>query len=66
VVYYYNKEDFQPSAIRGLKLGMTNADADWHGNLAGDLMWTIEPIVILSSSMIMDWIKPKIAKVKTD
>lgn len=66
VVYYYDKEDFQPSAVRGLKLGMTNADADWHGNFAGDLMWTIEPIVVLSSPTIMDWMKPMTAKIKTD
>jgi hypothetical protein len=66
VVFYYDKEDFQPTYVRELKLGMTNADADWHGNFAGDLMWTIEPIVILASPMLMGWMKPKIIKVKTD
>jgi hypothetical protein len=66
VVFYYDKEDFQPTYVRELKFRMTNADADWHGNFAGDLMWTIEPIVILGSPMLMGWTKSKIAKVKTD
>lgn len=66
VVFYYDNEDFQPTYVRELKLGMTNADADWHGNFAGDLMWTIEPIVILGSPILMGWMKRKITKVKTD
>ena len=32
---------------RMLKFGMTHADSDWWGNLAGDLAWTIEPALIL-------------------
>lgn len=32
-----------------LKLGMSNAVADWRGNFIGDLMWTIEPAIILTT-----------------
>lgn len=42
LVYYKNAEDHeQPIYVRGLKLGLSNNDADWTGNFAGDLMWTI-------------------------
>ena len=38
----------QPAAIRQLKLGYSNDEADWGGNFAGDFMWTVEPIFIIS------------------
>ena len=41
LVYYRESEDDEPLYVRTLKLGMANADADWTGNFAGDLMWTI-------------------------
>ena len=69
IVYYYDKEEFQPYHVGYMKFWMNNDDADWYGNFAGDLMWTIEPIVILTSPSIMNWMKPKIAKTakaKTD
>ncbi len=53
VVYYFDQEEEkQPDFVRQLKLGYSNADADWGGNFAGDLMWTIEPAVILASPII--------------
>jgi hypothetical protein len=45
LVYYKDKEDNQSLYVRSLKLGMTNADADWNGNFAGDLMWTLGKLV---------------------
>jgi len=66
VVYYYDSDDFQPTHVRRMKFGYTNEDADWYGNFAGDLMWTIEPIIILGSPMLLNWLKPKPLKVKTD
>ena len=48
-----------------------NEDADWHGNFFGDVMWTVEPIVILSSPMLATYIRTqsklttKIGKKKT-
>lgn len=56
VIVYYFEEDVgtykQPDFVRTLKFGYSNADADWGGNFAGDLMWTLEPIVILASPLI--------------
>lgn len=66
VVYYSQAEEVQSYTVRGLKLGMTNAAADWHGNFAGDLMWTIEPMIILGSPALLTWMKPKPQKVKTE
>jgi len=53
IVYYFDKEDEQPSFVASLKLGSTNEVADWTGNFAGDLMWTLEPTVILLSPLII-------------
>lgn len=41
LVYYAEAEDDQSVYVRALKFGMTNNAADWTGNFAGDLMWTI-------------------------
>lgn len=65
LVYYFNNEEEQPTYVRKLLLGMNNSDADWHGNFAGDLMWTIEPAIILSSPIMLGALKPK-KKVKAD
>uniref|UniRef100_A0A7S3VCM1 Uncharacterized protein n=1 Tax=Chaetoceros debilis TaxID=122233 RepID=A0A7S3VCM1_9STRA len=48
VVYYFDADENQPAAVRQLKLGYSNDDADWGGNFAGDFMWTVEPIFITS------------------
>eukprot|EP00536_Pseudo-nitzschia_multiseries_P012209 jgi/Psemu1/290146/fgenesh1_pg.452_\ len=49
VGFYYPDDDFQPNWIKSMKFGYDNNFADWSGNFAGDLMWTIEPMVILAS-----------------
>jgi len=49
LAFYYPDDTAQPSWIQQMKFGYTNNDADWGGNFAGDLMWTIEPTVILLS-----------------
>lgn len=59
IVYYWDDEVSQPVWIKRLLLNMTNSDADWHGNFAGDLMWTIEPAVILTSPLFINVMRPK-------
>lgn len=67
IAYYYEDEDLQPYHIKSLKFFYTNDDADWTGNFAGDLMWTIEPMVILGSPLLIQLAKPaKAKKVKSD
>jgi len=67
LMYYKDAEDHeQPVYVRTLKMGLSNADADWTGNFAGDLMWTIEPLIILGSPSLLAWLKPKTLKVKVD
>mmetsp|Transcript_15529 Transcript_15529/g.22625 ORF Transcript_15529/g.22625 Transcript_15529/m.22625 type:complete len:395 (-) Transcript_15529:39-1223(-) len=67
VVYYFDADENQPAAVRQLKLGYSNDDADWGGNFAGDFMWTVEPIVILLSPFIISRLtKSKGDKVKKD
>jgi hypothetical protein len=54
LVYYRNEmEDDEPLYVRTLKLGMGNADADWTGNFAGDMMWTIGEILCVLAFMPM-------------
>mmetsp|Transcript_18397 Transcript_18397/g.27945 ORF Transcript_18397/g.27945 Transcript_18397/m.27945 type:complete len:121 (+) Transcript_18397:881-1243(+) len=67
VLYYSGANEDQPAAIRQLKLGYSNDEADWGGNFAGDFMWTVEPIVILLSPFIISRLtKSKGDKVKKD
>jgi hypothetical protein len=66
VAFYYEDDNVQPSHIRSLKFGYANTDADWTGNFAGDVMWTIEPLVILGSPFLVAWVKPQKKKVKAD
>jgi hypothetical protein len=54
--YYTTDEDDKRYYIRQLKLGMSHVDADWHGNFAGDFMWTIEPLIILGSPRIIRYL----------
>jgi len=53
LVYYFQNEETQPSFIRAALLHLPNADADWLGNAVGDFMWTVEPIVILGSPLVV-------------
>jgi len=69
IVYYYDQEgEKQPDFVRNLKLGYSNADADWGGNFAGDMMWTLEPIAILVFPLIFKRIvqSSSVGKTKTD
>jgi hypothetical protein len=66
LTYYFDDDSLLETYTGSLRLGMNNADADWSGNFAGDLMWTIEPVVILANPMLIGWLKPKTAKVKTE
>jgi hypothetical protein len=53
LVYYFQDENNQPNFIRAALLWLPNAYADWLGNAVGDFMWTIEPLVILSSPLLV-------------
>jgi hypothetical protein len=66
VVFYFEDDAVQAYHVRSIKFGYDNELADWHGNFAGDLMWTIEPIVILSSPFLVAFMKPPKKKVKAD
>lgn len=67
IAFYYDDEESQPSHVRSLKFGYNNSDADWTGNFVGDMMWTVEPIVILTSPFLLAMAKPqKKNKVKSD
>jgi hypothetical protein len=63
LAYYFDDEKANPSYMRHLLFGFGPADADWHGNFAGDVMWTVEPLIILGSPLLLR--KPK-KKVKAD
>ena len=47
ICFYYPDDTAQPTWMQHMKFNVTNNDADWTGNFVGDLMWTIEPIIIL-------------------
>ena len=53
VAFYFPDGEAQPNAIRRLKFGYSSDYADWAGNFGGDLMWTIEPIVIFTSPFLI-------------
>ncbi|KAL7570227.1 hypothetical protein ACA910_020652 [Epithemia clementina (nom. ined.)] len=53
VIYYYSNMETQPFLIRSiLCFGMDNAVADWYANFWGDVMWTIEPVIALSTTAV--------------
>jgi hypothetical protein len=67
VVYYWEDELKQPGWVQqGLLMGMNSTHADWHGNFAGDLMWTIEPVIIMGSPILFSLMKPKPSKIKAE
>ena len=66
LVFYYEDESTQPGYIRTMLLQMPNSDADWLGNAVGDFMWTVEPLIILGSPMIVNSMSYKKGKEKHD
>lgn len=66
IVFYFDDEDNKPHTVRYVLMHMGNEVADWHGNFVGDLMWTIEPVIILSSPVLFSYMKPKAKKIKSD
>eukprot|EP01041_Mallomonas_annulata_P006100 gene6100-12353_t len=48
-----NLDISQPIWYQIMKFGHSNAITDWWGNLIGDICWTIEPAVILSTSWLI-------------
>ena len=61
ITFYYPDDEFQPFWVTQMKFGYDNNFADWSGNFAGDLMWTIEPMVILASPFYLSYGAKKIA-----
>lgn len=62
IVYQYSaiKQEDHPWIVPYLVFHMPHHLADWRGNFAGDLMWTIEPVFILASpSLFQYFLKPK-------
>lgn len=47
-------------------LGLSHNEADWWGNFAGDLAWTIEPVLVLLTAAITYFTSSKIDKIKND
>lgn len=55
--FHYPDEMKQPMWLRTAMGNYSNADADWYGNFAGDFMWTIEPVIILTSPMFLNRVR---------
>lgn len=69
--FYFTDADKEPEYWRSMKLNMRNADAEWLGNFAGDLMWTIEPFTLLVAPyLLLSMAPPEVIleskKVKSD
>lgn len=60
LAYYYSDDDTKiankPYWIQQLFFNMNSKNADYYGNLAGDCMWTIEPIIALLSPIYITYI----------
>lgn len=57
ITYYWPDELKQPDWLRISMFHLSNEDADWHGNFAGDLMWTLEPLIVLTSPLFLNAVK---------
>lgn len=66
LVFYFDNEEKQNTIVRFLKINYSNNEADWAGNFAGDLMWTIEPIIVLLSPTLINQIKMVAKKQKKE
>jgi hypothetical protein len=66
VAYYFDDEDKKHHTVKYIMFHLESHAADWHGNFAGDLMWTIEPVVILGSPALFSLMKPKPKRLKSD
>mmetsp|Transcript_13935 Transcript_13935/g.29816 ORF Transcript_13935/g.29816 Transcript_13935/m.29816 type:complete len:224 (+) Transcript_13935:2064-2735(+) len=66
VCYYFDDESLHGTYTGSLRLGYNNEAADWGGNFAGDAMWTVEPVFVLSTPMLLGWVKPRKVKAKVD
>jgi len=68
VLAYYFEDESKPYSISILMFALDNDLADWYGNFAGDLMWTIEPVIIFSTAYLFTYMRnsAKRSKVKSD
>jgi hypothetical protein len=69
--FYFADADKEPEYWKSMKLNMRNADAEWLGNFAGDLMWTIEPFTLIIAPYLLFSMAPsevilESKKVKSD
>lgn len=58
LAFYYQDEEKQPEYIRAMLFWMPNDSVSWIGNAVGDLAWTMEPVIILTSPVIMNSLAP--------
>lgn len=70
ILCYYFEEDEnrqQPNYyVSQYMMKMDNETADWSGNFLGDLMWTLEPLVIMSSPIFFMNLESRTKKMKKD
>jgi hypothetical protein len=69
--FYFSDGEKEPAYWKSMKLNMRNADAEWLGNFAGDLMWTIEPFTLIVAPHLLFSMAPsevifESKKVKSD
>ena len=65
LVFYLPNASLTSSSVpekiaKYLMFGMNNSDADFYGNLAGDIAWTIEPLLIMSAPILRKIFLPKV------
>lgn len=65
LVFYFNEEE-EKDWLRKLKFQLSHEHAEWHGNFAGDVMWTVEPLVVTFSPFFFHMLLPKPTKAKKD
>ena len=55
ILAFYSPSSDNNLIVKMMMLGMSHDNADWWGNLAGDMAWTIEPAIILYQKQIVDY-----------
>lgn len=56
--YFPNAELYKDQTVgyslaQSVMLGLSNDNADWWGNFAGDFAWTVEPLLVLMKGFLM-------------
>lgn len=65
--YASSKTNNVDAIVKALMFQMSNDDADWWGNFAGDLAWTIEPVLVMTQGWIIkNLMKKQFSKAKKE